>query len=132
MKRNQSLVTMLIVASLAAEVPSSGFEALGSIPIHTVLQAVEMASHTMRDLSRAMIAVVVGKQCCKLLAVERELQASLEVNLSQEVITVWALRANIGDAVQRLQAMMDKYKYVFTNWFTLYQSCTKQLHGAMP
>lgn len=59
-----------------------------------------------------MIAVLVGKQCCQLSAVEREIQASLEVDLGQEVITVWALRANLDKAVQHLQGMVDEYKHV--------------------
>lgn len=76
------------------------------------MQAVEVVSHTFADLSRAMITVLVGKQCCKLLALEREIQASLDVDLGQEVVTVWSLRANLDKAVQHLQGIINEYKYV--------------------
>ena len=77
-----------------------------------VLQAVEIVSHTISDLSRAMIAALVGKQCCKLLALQRATQASLDVDFSREVVTIYALRANLEQAVQHIQGVVNAYKYV--------------------
>ena len=61
-----------------------------------------MDQRVIGNLSRAMICSLVGKQQSKLIALERQLKASVGIDYREEVLTLWALPQDIDAAVQQI------------------------------
>lgn len=71
-----------------------------------------MEQRVLNSLSRAMISAIVGKQQCKLIALERELRASIAVDYRQETMTIWPLPRDIETAVQQIDDMCSAHRSV--------------------
>lgn len=69
-----------------------------------------MEQRVLKNLSRAMIGALVGKQQCKLIALERELRASIAVDNRLELMTVWALPRDIDQAVHKIEEMCEAHR----------------------
>ncbi len=75
------------------------------------LQETAMEQRVIANLSRAMICSLVGKQQSKLIALERQLKASVGIDYREEVLTLWALPQDIDAAVQQIGDLCEAYRY---------------------
>ncbi len=70
-----------------------------------------MEQRVIGNLSRAMICSLVSKQQSKLIALERQLKASVGIDYRDEVLTLWALPQDIDAAVQQVEDLCEAYRY---------------------
>jgi hypothetical protein len=69
-----------------------------------------MHSFSIRNIPQALMTSVIGKQRCKVAALEEQLSACIEADYSMDTITVWAEQHHLQAAADHIRGLQNEYK----------------------